>query len=202
MSFNCAPSGSIGFTSTVIPGRDANLQASASTLTFPSTLVGTTLVAQTAPIGKPATRPWGNHPLDSLAPMTWFEVPNSAVSASGEMYQYPSGMYFGSSPHIRFFDESGASYDSLRNRMVVFGGGHGDYAGNEIMIFDIDTLRWIRINDPSPRFDSLIERSGYYADANGNPDLQQPRSRHSYWSQIYVPTIDRYCAISAFGHLS
>jgi hypothetical protein len=145
--------------------------------------------------------PAGSHPLDTLAPMTWFEVPNSAVSTSGEMYQYPAGTYFGNSPTIRFFDESGASYDSRRNRMVVFGGGHADYAGNEIMAFDIETLRWIRINDPSPRFDTagVIERSGYYPDANGNPDFQQPRSRHSYWSQIYVPTIDRYCAISSFG---
>lgn len=141
------------------------------------------------------------HVLDSLAPLTWFEVPNSAVSASGEMYPYPAGTYFGNSPNIRFFDESGASYDSVRNRMVVFGGGHGDYAGNEIMVFDIDTLRWIRINDPSPRLDTtgLIERSGYYPDANGNPDRQQPRSRHSYWSQVHLPTIDRYCAVGAFG---
>ena len=85
--------------------------------------------------------------------------------------------------------------------MVVFGGGHNDYAGNEIMVFDIESLRWMRINDPSPRLDpdGAIERSGYYPDANGNPDLQQPRSRHSYWSALYVPTIDRYCAISAFA---
>ena len=102
--------------------------------------------------------------LDTLAPMTWFEVPNSAVSTSGEMYQFPAGRHFGNSPHIRFFDESGASYDSLRNRMVVFGGGHGDYAGNEIMVFDIESLRWMRISDPSPRLDTAgaIERSGYY----------------------------------------
>ena len=33
----------------------------------------------------------------------------------------------------------------------------------------------------------------------GTPICQQPRSRHSYWSQIYVPTTDRYCAVSAFG---
>ena len=80
------------------------------------------------------------HALDGLAPLTWFEVPNSAVSTSGAMYQYPTGVFFGNSPHIRFFDESGASYDSQRNRMVVFGGGHADYAGNEIMAFDIETL--------------------------------------------------------------
>jgi hypothetical protein len=142
-----------------------------------------------------------SNPLDTLAPMTWFEVPSSAVATSGEMYQYPAGTYFGNTTNIRFFDESGASYDDLHNRMIVFGGGHSDYAGNEIMTFDISALKWIRLNDPSPRFDTtgVIERSGYYPDANGNPDPQQPRSRHSYWSQIYVPTIDRYCAIGAFG---
>jgi hypothetical protein len=139
--------------------------------------------------------------LDTLPPMTWFEVPNSAVATSGQMYEFAPGTHFGTSPRIRFFDESGASYDSRRNRMVIFGGGHNDYAGNEIMVFEIDALRWVRINDPSPRMDpaGAIERSGYYPDANGNPDLQQPRSRHSYWSALYVPPIDRYCAISAFG---
>src|SRR5436190_19213045 len=72
-------------------------------------------------INSTSNAPSGSHPLDTLVPMTWFEVPNSAVSTSGEMYQYPAGTYFGNSPHIRFFDESGASYDSRRNRMVVFG---------------------------------------------------------------------------------
>lgn len=167
-------------------------------------LLGSTPIAAAqanTPSAKAGTATSKAHPLDGLAPMTWFEVPNSAVSTSGAMYQYPAGVFFGNSPHIRFFDESGASYDSQRNRMVVFGGGHADYAGNEIMAFDIETLRWLRINDPSPRLDNagLIERSGYYPDANGNPDLQQPRSRHSYWSQIYVPSTDRYCAVSAFG---
>ena len=52
------------------------------------------------------------HALDGLAPLTWFEVPNSAVSTSGAMYQYPAGVFFGNSPHIRFFDESGASWQT------------------------------------------------------------------------------------------
>ena len=70
---------------------------------------------------------------------------------------------------------------------------------SSIYAFDIDTLQWTRVNDPSPRLDSSgsIEGSGYYPDASGNPDLQQPRSRHSYWYQVCVPPIDRYCSIGA-----
>jgi hypothetical protein len=135
------------------------------------------------------------HPLDDLEPGVWYEVPNSAVESVA--YDYPPGFYFGNTDDMRFLTESGGSYDSTRDRMIVWGGGHADYAGNEIYVFDIETLRWSRVNAPSPRFDTsgLIESSGYYPDANGNPDPQQPRSRHSYWYQVYVPVIDRYCSV-------
>jgi len=127
----------------------------------------------------------------------WYAAPNTKVR--DVMYQFPSGTFFGNTTDARFLDESGASYDSTRNQMIVWGGGHQDYAGNEIYVFNIDTLRWTRVNDPSPRLDTngSIESSGYYPDANGNPDPQQPRSRHSYWYQVYVPVIDRYCSLGA-----
>src|SRR6185503_4664557 len=135
------------------------------------------------------------HPLDTLPVGEWYEVPNSAVR--GVAYQYPPGTYFGNTTDMRFLDESGASYDSARDRMIVWGGGHGDYAGNEIYTFNIQSLTWTRINDPSPRFDdtAAIETTGYYPDASGNPDPQQPRSRHSYWYALYVPNLDRYCSM-------
>ena len=38
--------------------------------------------AQTAAIKSTGNAPSGSHPLDTLVPMTWFEVPNSAVSTS------------------------------------------------------------------------------------------------------------------------
>jgi len=141
------------------------------------------------------TTAFAQNALDSLAVGEWFEVPNSAVRKV--IYQYPAGTYFGNTSDMRFLTESGGSYDTLRDRMIVWGGGHGDYAGNEIYTFDISTLSWSRVNDPSPRFDTagVIESTGYYPDANGNPDPQQPRSRHSYWYQLYVPSIDRYCSI-------
>jgi len=145
----------------------------------------------------PATQAASTSPLDTLTPGQWFDAPNTKVQSV--MYQYPSGTFFGNTPQIRFLDESGASYDSTRDQMVVWGGGHQDYAGNEIYTFNIGTLSWTRVNDPSPRLDSSgsIEASGYYPAASGSPDPQQPRSRHSYWYQVYVPTIDRYCSMGA-----
>jgi len=115
------------------------------------------------------------------------------------MFQFPAGTYFGNTTDIRFLDESGGSFDTTRNQMIIWGGGHKDYAGNEIYVFNMDTLRWTRVNDPAPRRDDngSIESSGYYPDASGNPDPQQPRSRHSYWYQVYVPDIDRYCSMGA-----
>ena len=78
--------------------------------------------------------------------------------------------------------ESGAAYDTVRDRLVVFGGGHADSADNALYVFDLNTLQWSRLNDPALRTDptDTLQATGYYPDANGQPDLQQPRAGHSY----------------------
>ncbi len=143
------------------------------------------------------------HPLDSVPPLTWHQIPNTAIRQV--LYLYPAGFNAGQSPHLRVFDESGATYDSMRNRMVLFGGGHADWSGNELYAFDIATLAWSRLNDPTICTDipGTTEASGYYPVCiNGQPtqppapDLQQPRSRHAYWYQVYLPPpMDRYCSM-------
>lgn len=107
---------------------------------------------------------------------------------------------FGNTTNMRWFCESGGAYDSSRNRMYVWGGGHADYAGNEIYAFSISALTWSRINTPSLFYDSFIpatEDTGYYptSASNSAPDLQQPRSVHSYWYTVYCANIDRFCHI-------
>lgn len=37
---------------------------------------------------------------------------------------------------------------SNRGGLVLFGGGHGAYYGNEIYVFNLDTLRWVRVSEP------------------------------------------------------
>jgi hypothetical protein len=39
--------------------------------------------------------------------------------------------------------------DTSRNRLIVWGGGHTDYAGNEIYALNLNNLTIQRLNDPS-----------------------------------------------------
>src|SRR5688500_2675426 len=47
---------------------------------------------------------------------------------------------------------SGGIYDTDRERLVVWGGGHNDYAGNEVYAFgplNAAAPKWQRLTDPS-----------------------------------------------------
>ena len=79
---------------------------------------------------------------------------------------------------------SGGAYDPLHNRMLVFGGGHNDYPGNELYGFDLATLSWARLTDPSP-----IE----YKNQDPLPD-GRPVSRHSYGGLQYLTQANRFYA--------
>src|SRR5688572_7463782 len=72
--------------------------------------------------------------LDTMPVGEWYPLANTQVR--NVIYQFPAGTFFGNTVNMRFLVESGGSYDSTRNRMIVWGGGHGDYAGNEIYTFD------------------------------------------------------------------
>jgi hypothetical protein len=91
--------------------------------------------------------------------------------------------------------------DSTRNRLIIFGGGHNDYGGNEIYALNLDTQTVQRLTDPglpaapsSPCQDSV---------ANGT----QPNSRHTYDGIEYLPNVDKMfvfggslrCSSGAFG---
>jgi hypothetical protein len=85
-------------------------------------------------------------------------------------------------PASLFVAWSGGAFDTQRNRLVLWGGGHGDYYGNEVYAFDVGTLRWTRLNDPTV-----------------NPTLNQdvnwdgtPGSRHTYNGLAYIAHADRF----------
>lgn len=86
---------------------------------------------------------------------------------------------------------SGGVYDRDRHRMVVWGGGHGDYSGNEVYAFDLEALAWSRLNDPSLDVGG-DEASGYYPDG-------LPRSRHTYDYVVYVPELGAMCSAGGAG---
>lgn len=128
-------------------------------------------------------------PIEDLAANTWYEVPNSRMSAvdpcPAQNCAYSAVEGFAAVMN----DWSGGAFDTKRNNLIVWGGGHGGYAGNEIYTFNLDSLKWKRENNPSnpPALDVP------YASDGG------PCSRHTYDYIQYVASIDRFCSFGGAG---
>lgn len=82
----------------------------------------------------------------------------------------------------------GAAIDSKRNRMILFGGGHGDYDGNELYAYDLSLKKILRLNDPTA-LPSGASGSGTYSDG-------RPASRHTYGGITYTDHNDK---MTVFG---
>jgi hypothetical protein len=78
--------------------------------------------------------------------------------------------------------------------LVIFGGGHGDYGGNEVMAYgplNSNSPTWSRITDPTVPGVPNVGRSGGY-----------PVSRHTYDTLVYLPTENQMLCIGAAGYYS
>lgn len=78
---------------------------------------------------------------------------------------------------------NGGIADTARDRLIVWGGGHGDYFGNEVYALDIDAQALVRLNDPSP-IDNVDACPFAYVDGT-------PSSRHTYDGLAYLEHVDR-----------
>lgn len=87
---------------------------------------------------------------------------------------------------------SGASLDVQRSRLMVWGGGHLDYFGNELYAINLPALSVQRLTDPSPLAGTATCTSAL---ADGTP-----ASRHTYAGLAYVAHQDQLVAVG--GSLS
>jgi len=104
-------------------------------------------------------------PLDTLQPGQWYEFPNSHLRDLK-----PNPMPEGEQSAVLSY--SGGTFDTKRNRLIVWGGGHAAYAGNEIYAFSVGTGQWARLTNPS----------------------SDPVSVHSYDQLEYLPNQDTFFA--------
>jgi hypothetical protein len=108
--------------------------------------------------------------LQSIPDNTWKLIDNGGLSAPAGILAY-----------------SGMAYDSDHNKLLVFGGGHCDYSGNEVWSFDIAGGTWTRLYAPDPDPPSLCP-DGFdakYPGAVFNPAGEpladaRPLTRHTY----------------------
>jgi hypothetical protein len=122
--------------------------------------------------------------IKDLAPGTWCEASNSHLRSVA--YQWPAGVtYSGNGIGVEGVMDlwSSGAYDTTRDQLMVWGGGHNGYGGNEIYAFALADMRWHRLYDPV----APSRCTPYYSDGS-------PAASHSYGFLEYLPNVDRLAA--------
>lgn len=93
---------------------------------------------------------------------------------------------------------SSFAWDSRRSSLVIYGGGHANYSGNDVYTFNGGTLLWERSSLPSRVVATDLGGGytyGYAADGADNA----PASAHTYDNTVYLRLADR---VLTFGGAS
>lgn len=109
---------------------------------------------------------------------TWYEVPDTAMR--DVCVDDSVGVRGVSGCPAIITAWSGGTFDTSRNRMLIWGGGHDDYHGNEVYAFDVPSGAWLRLTDPTTT--DHLDRDPL---GDGNPV-----SRHTYEGVEYVAHAD------------
>ena len=189
-------------------GATVALSSSATALTVPATVsiaAGATTAAFTATAGTISTALTATvtATLNSGSQTTSLALTAAAAPSSSSWQQFSNTKLtsacppnnFGGIPYafsaycVNVIDAwSGAVADTKRNRMVIWGGGHSDYQGNEVYALNLgQTPSMTRLTDPSAWNYSL----SYEVDPDGNPT-----SRHTYNDLVYLPLQDALFSFS------
>jgi hypothetical protein len=167
----------------VRPGRWVFIRQAAATASLVSCAIFPVILCsgvgkRTAEI-RTADLPQANaFPLISESP-GWTDVPNATLQSVCPPNTADYAFSNRCSGIVRAW--SGGVADTKRNRLVVWGGGHNDYFGNELYAFDLATLKLSRLNDPSVPTPLC---QGMYADG-------RPAARHTYGGIAYVEHLDK-----------
>lgn len=121
--------------------------------------------------------------VDSLNLYEWTALPNA--NTFQDVWAPDTGQYGNTGPRSVMIAWSGAVLATgmgSHGSMVHWGGGHQDYYGNELYAFDLNTLTWSRLNDPSPHATAANIRAGL---TNGLYPDGTPGVPHTYAGIIY-----------------
>lgn len=137
---------------------------------------------------------WTEHPGTALAP---HQKPASSYPdyANGSSAYYNRILASGGFPTVMTAWNS-AVLHRPSHRVFVWGGGHGDYAGNEVYAFDLRARTWARLTDPwlYVDYDGVCEAQGQYLAADLTTcQADQPRATHNY--DTLVETDQGFCSL-------
>lgn len=125
-------------------------------------------------------------PAQTLPPtLGWHEIPETKLARVCPPNGFGGSRYDFSS-NCRYVTEAwnSAVFDKARNRLIIWGGGHADYLGNELYALDLNSLTVKRLTDPG----LPVTTTGCSESiANGS----QPNARHTYDGIAYLDHVDR-----------
>jgi hypothetical protein len=116
---------------------------------------------------------------DGMRPGQWLEIPDTAIApVLMKRDQMPQPQMWGyGSDGVTGAWNSGA-FDGCR--WFVWGGGHKSYGGNEVYMFDVASLTWTRLTDPTPLAVPTADNQ-----TPGLADPNKPAAGHTYDGLIW-----------------
>jgi hypothetical protein len=82
---------------------------------------------------------------------------------------------------------SSFDWDSKRGDLILYGGGHANYSGNDVYRWRGTTRLWERASLPSQ---IVLTPNGFHTAIDGVDNA--PASAHTYDNSLYLPIIDRF----------
>lgn len=86
---------------------------------------------------------------------------------------------------------SGFAWDTRRGDLILYGGGHANYSGNDVYRWHSSSLTWERASLPS-QITQIYSTAAYMAIDGADA---APESAHTYDNNIYLPIVDRFLTL-------
>ena len=154
----------------------------------PTIAIVLTLLAQGVSVT--ATRAAHAQTPSTMPPLSWLEIANTKLrSVVPKSAQEFPGTFGNTGPASIISAWNSATLDTRRSRLILHGGGHADYYGNELYAFDVGTLTWKRLTDPTPN-----PTAGTDINSDGTP-----QARHTYNGTTYISHLDRFFVFAGSG---
>jgi len=80
---------------------------------------------------------------------------------------------------------NGAAFDNKRGNLLVFGGGHNAYGGNEVYAFNVSALKWVMLHPPCRNINGRNPQFSL-----GLLNDWTPSTFHTYNLPVYAGNID------------
>lgn len=133
----------------------------------------------------------------SLKPGMWYEIEDSRLV--DKAYDWSPGRLPGVFFNGIINAWNGGILDTKRNQLVIFGGGHTDYGGNEIYGFSFKDFTWRILARPSSLEDIAKHLATKEEDQKPYYQDGRPVSRHTLNYLLYHPGWDALVSIGYRG---